>query len=956
MKRAAFSIVVVLSFASVLVAGERRYAFEQIKLDNGLTIISLEDFSCPIVAVQVWYHVGSKDEDPERQGFAHMFEHMMFRGTDRLGTEEHFKFVRRAGGDCNAYTSFDQTVYVNDLPSNQLELALWLESERMAFLKIDQDGFNTEEKVVEEERRMGLNRPYGTVLEKLLAEVYKHHPYRWSTIGNIPHLREATIDELQGFWDKFYVPNNATLVVVGAAKHAEVQALAKKYFGWIPRCPEPPRITIKEPEQKETKSVTIPEDKGPLPILGVLYRTVPNSHPDQVALDVLMGVLGGGESSRLYVEAVKEKKIAQVAMAGAFGLEQDGLAGAGGVLLPVVGKKKELMQTIKRHVKRITDEPISEAELSKMKNQMRRGEIQGALTISGKASQLGQYAVLWGDAEEINRRIDEIDAVKIDDVQRVAKKYLKKEHRLSVLIEPSVGGMIKSMFGSGYDEGTAAEKSTTQASQAAENRVAKRTGPKAAAVRPETFPEKPPVAKLLEDIPETPYSEKTLPNGLKVVAVSNYEVPMVWTRLGIKSGAWTEEKPGMAVATMGMLTKGTKTRNAKQLAETLESNAIELNGSADMDTAMVYASAMLPQLDLAMQLLVDVIQNPTFPQDEFDILQQQRKMGLMVQVKTPEYLAERELRQRMFGKHPYARTEDGEMEDLDKVKTDDLKAWWARHLRPDNAVMYVAGDIKADKAFELVEKHLGGWKVEGEFEPPTLPPVPEKQKTHIYIVDRPGSVQSQIRIGHLGITRQDRGYFVSRVLGQIFGGSFNSRLNKAIRVEKGLTYGAGGGFGPRRFAGTFRASTFTKTPSTAEAVRVILNEIDKIRSEAVTPEELSDTKTYITGSFPGDRETPMAVIGDLWMIETQGLPKDHLRQYLAGVKAATDEGVIATAKRLMDPEHLIIVVVGEAEKIKADLEKIAPVTVVGSGTETSEESTSQPAASPGGKAPAAGHY
>jgi zinc protease len=933
MKRLSLSIAVVLVFASVLVAGERRYAFEQVKLENGLTVISLEDFSCPIVAVQVWYHVGSKDEDPNRQGFAHMFEHMMFRGTDRLGTEEHFNFVRRAGGDCNAYTSFDQTVYVNDLPSNQLELALWLESERMAFLKIDQEGFSTEEKVVEEERRLGLNRPYGTVLEKLLAEVYKQHPYRWSTIGSIPHLREATIDELQAFWDKFYVPNNATLVVVGAAKHAEVQTLAKKYFGWIPKCPDVPRITIKEPEQKEARSVTIPEEKGPLPILGVLYRTVPENHPDHLPLQVLMGVLGGGESSRLYVDAVKEKKIAQVAMAGAFGMEQDGMAGAGGVLLPVVGKKKELMQAIKRQVKQITDAPITEAELSKMKNQMRRGEIEGALTVSGKASQLGQYAVLWGDAEEINRQLAQIDKVSIDDVQRVARQYLKKEHRLSILVEPSVGGMLKSMFGGGYDEGTAAEKSTTQSSQAGENRVAKRTGDKAQAVRPKEFPEKPPVGKLLEDYPETPSSEQTLPNGLKVVVVSNREVPMVWARLGLKSGAWTEDKPGTAVATMGMLTKGTKTRTAKELAETLESNAIELNGSAGMDTAMVSASAMLPQLDLAMEILLDVIQNPTFPQDEFDIMQQQRKMGLLVEAKTPEYLADRELRKQMFGKHPYARTEDGELEDLDKIKPDDLKAWWAKHLRPDNAVMYVAGDIDADKAFSLIEKRLGGWKVEGKFEPPVLPPVPEKQKTHIYIVDRPGSVQSQIRVGHIGITRKEKDYFASRVLGQIFGGSFNSRLNKAIRVEKGLTYGAGGGFSPSRFAGTFRASTFTKTPSTADALKTILAEVDKIRAEAVTVEELSDTKTYITGSFPGDRETPMAVVGDLWMIETQDLPKDHLREYLAAVKVVTDADLTGVAKRLMDPEHLIIVVVGEAEKIKADLEKIAPVTVLSCAAE-----------------------
>jgi predicted Zn-dependent peptidase len=178
-------------------------------LDNGLRVISLEDHSAPIVAVQLWYHVGSKDEQADRQGFAHMFEHMMFRGTDKLGPKDHFDYVRRTGGNCNAFTAFDQTVYVNELPSNQLELLLWLESERMAKLKIDEGGFDTERKVVEEERRLGLNQPYGDVLEKLLAELFSQHPYRWSPIGQIEHLRASTPDDIQKFWDTYYVPNNA---------------------------------------------------------------------------------------------------------------------------------------------------------------------------------------------------------------------------------------------------------------------------------------------------------------------------------------------------------------------------------------------------------------------------------------------------------------------------------------------------------------------------------------------------------------------------------------------------------------------------------------------------------------------------------------------------------------------------------------------------------------------------
>ena len=348
---------------------ERPFEYQEVVLDNGLKVISLEDFTCPIVAVQVWYHVGSKNEEPDRQGFAHMFEHMMFRGTDRLNETGHFDNIRKVGGNCNAYTSFDQTVYVNEVPSNQLEMVLWLEAERMAFLKIDEKGFYTERKVVEEELRMGHNRPYGRAPEKVLAAMYDDRPYAWTPGGQISHLRKAPIEELAAFWNKYYVPNNATLVVVGAVKHDDVRKLATKYFGWIPRCPDPEQPECKPfPMDKPRPPIEVAEDKGPLPLIGCAYFTVGSDHPDSVALEVLMGVLGGGESSRIYVDIVKEQKIAQIAIGGSFAFEDSGIAGAGGVLLPLVGDKSLLMKTIDKHIEQIVNEPISQSELDKLKN------------------------------------------------------------------------------------------------------------------------------------------------------------------------------------------------------------------------------------------------------------------------------------------------------------------------------------------------------------------------------------------------------------------------------------------------------------------------------------------------------------------------------------------------------------------------------------------------------------
>ncbi|MHC5120832.1 MAG: M16 family metallopeptidase, partial [Planctomycetota bacterium] len=244
MKRTALhGMILLISLTSLCVAksnkinpklkSDRLFDYQQLTLDNGLEVITLEDFSCPIVSVQVWYGVGSKDEKPDRQGYAHMFEHMMFKGTDRVSEKDHFDLLRKVGGTCNAYTSFDQTVYYETLPVDQIELALWLEAERMSFLKIDQYAFDTERKVVEEELRMRENQPYGNVFKKMAAELFTEHPYRWTPIGKLSHLRSTSVPELRQFWIDHYVPNNATLIIVGAIEHKKAQSLANDYFGWI---------------------------------------------------------------------------------------------------------------------------------------------------------------------------------------------------------------------------------------------------------------------------------------------------------------------------------------------------------------------------------------------------------------------------------------------------------------------------------------------------------------------------------------------------------------------------------------------------------------------------------------------------------------------------------------------------------------------------------------------------
>jgi zinc protease len=383
---------------------------------------------------------------------------------------------------------------------------------------------------------------------------------------------------------------------------------------------------------------------------------------------------------------------------------------------------------------------------------------------------------------------------------------------------------------------------------------------------------------------------------------------------------------------MSMLAQGTKNRNAKQMAEILESNAISLAGSASMDTASITGSALADKADLAMELLADMARNPVFPKEEYNILSSQTLVGLAISTKTPEYLADREFRRRIYGTHPYARTETGEVSDVRAIKVDDMKEWFAANVRPDNCTLYLAGDINADAGFALVEKFLGDWNADGELNLPALPALPEINETQILLYDRPGSEQSQIRVGHVSIGRTDSDYSKAMVMSSILGGSFNSRLNKAIRVDKGLTYGARGGLAARRFAGEFQISTFSKTVSTADTIQVILDVVKTMQDENPTETELQDTKTFVTGSFAGDRETPEATVGDLWLLETQSLPSNYQKLFLGDVTKTTADQVKTVAGKLIRRQGLVIVVVGEAEKIKADLVKIAPVTVINEET------------------------
>lgn len=897
-------------------ANAKRLDYRQIELENGLNVITLEDFYCPIVTVQLWYHVGSKDERPDRQGFAHLFEHMMFRGTDRLGPTDHFAYIRQAGGTANGHTGFDRTVYFETLPANEIELALWLEAERMAFLKIDQQAFDTERKVVEEERRMGMNEPYGMLMEHLFAEIFKVHPYRWTPIGKIPHLRATTAQELRDFWTRYYTPSNATLIIVGAVRHEDAQRLAKKYFGWIPRYDKPPQVAVHEPDPNGQRTVVLKEDNAPAPGVGVVYRTVPISSKDSVVLDIVSSILGGGNSSRLYRELVAEKQLAVMARSESWSLEQAGLFGAGAMLAPLGAEPNSVLAIIESQIARLRTEKVSERELTKAKNQMLRELVTQNLKVEKKAEMLGVAAVDVGDVSRVNHWLDDIRAVTADDILRVANEYLVPDRELAVKVEQNMPGAI------------ADKKNEEESAVTAEPEKTSPPPGRGGLVRSRDFPDKPPIAKLSPSRLTPPHSSRVLPNGLKVLVVPNHEVPFVSIQLGLLAGAWTEDKPGTAVMTMRMLTKGTVKHSEGELADEMETCAITLGGSGEMDTCMVNASCLTEYVGRTMGLMSEVVLQPTFPAEEFEKLRKQVLTSLAISSAEPEYLAERELKRRLYDDHPYSRMAAGEVADVNALAVDDLKQWWQKFARPDMAVLIFAGDIEEDKAIELANETFGRWTASLPQPKKELPKLEEVGQTHIYLVDKPGSVQSQIRIAQRGITRHDDGYFTSRIVSNYFGWGFESRLNRSIRVQKGLTYGVWGSYMAQRFAGEFTVGTFSKPQSTAQAVGAVLDEIKRLTNEGPSEKELENSRSNILGGFIRERETPQQTAADLWMIESQGLNDNYLDMLLSGVADTKQADCERLVRRTIEPDKMIIVVVGEADKLKDDLEKIAPVTVV----------------------------
>jgi zinc protease len=939
--------------------------FTQFTLPNGLRVILHEDHSTPIVAVNVWYHVGSKNEVPGRTGFAHLFEHMMFQGSLHHD-DDYFPPLQEAGGTLNGSTNSDRTNYWEVVPSNFVELALWLESDRMGYLldALTEGKLNNQRDVVKNEKRQNYdNRPYGLVGAKIAETMYpKDHPYHWLTIGSLDDLTAASREDVSDFFRRFYTPNNASLSIAGDFNPAEVRALVERYFGPLKRGPEVQKVSPARPALEKEQRMTM-EDRVSLPRLYLTWHTEPQFTSNDAPLDQLAFVLAGGKGSRLYRSLVYDKQIAQDVAAFNNSRELAGQFQITATAKPGV-KLEDLEAAIDAEIAKLKTEPPTQEELERAYNAREASFVYGLQTVGGfggKSDQLNQYAVFLNQPGYFQTDLLRYRSVTPADVMTVANGYLT-DKRLVLTVMPRQRGKTTGDPAPASPTGAIATPSQQTGTQAAATTPATRTGGTTpAGVQPQTRSESaatapagatPPTtaAKRSADKgqdksqlgglyvkpqpkPEPSFKlpqiqRRKLSNGLEVLIVEQHEVPVVNMNLVLRTGgaADPQDRAGLASLTATLIDEGTKTRSSMDISNQLASIGARLGTGSDFDNSAMNLLTLSKHLDRALEIYSDVVTNPTFPENELELQRKSRLATLMQRKDDANAIAGIVYPSLLYGRnHPYGHPSMGDEQSVRATTNEDVRRFYETYYRPNNAALIVAGDVKPATLMPKLERAFANWK-RGEIPAVNIGLPPAREKATVYIVDKPGAAQSVLMIGQVGQPRSTPDYFPLIVMNTMLGGQFTSRVNMNLREDKGYTYGARTAFDYRRSAGPFMATAGVQTAVTKESVYEFLKELRGIRGERpVTAEELDFSKQAITRGFPRTFETPEQIANRLTDVVVYNLPDDYFNNYIARVRAVTVDDINRVANRYLDPSRMAILVVGDRKVIEPGLRSLTDV-------------------------------
>ncbi|MGI6455696.1 MAG: M16 family metallopeptidase [bacterium] len=866
--------------------------FQKFVLDNGLTLIVHEDHKAPIVAVNVWYHVGSRDEKPGKTGFAHLFEHLMFNGSEHYD-DDYFKLVEPAGAtDLNGTTSNDRTNYFQTVPTSALDLVLWLESDRMGFMKgaINQEKLDEQRGVVQNEKRQRENVPYGKVDEIITVNTYpKGHPYSWTVIGSMDDLNAASLEDVHEWFDTYYGAANAFIAIAGDVDAEEVKEKVEKYFGNIPS--GPPLIKQKQWIAKRSgEHRLVHYDRVPQSRVYKVWNTPGWGMDESLYLDLFADVLASGKNSRLYKRLVYEDQVATSVSAFQIPGEIGGQFYIIATARPGEDLKK-VEQMVDEEFQRLLKDGPTEQELQRVKMDSLSGLIKGMQRIGGfggKSDILVEYAVYGGDPGLYKKDLKLYESASVENVKSTAQEWL------------SDGVFVLEVYPYGDYQTLAADVDRSKLPEVGETPEAE-------------FPK---------------FQRKELANGLDVLVAERHDVPVVELRLVLDIGYaadHVEELPGLTRLAMDMLDEGTENRSALEISEQLELLGASIFSSSNRDVSSVGLSALTSTLDDALEIFADVVLNPTFDQKELERLKKLQLAAIQQEKQNPTSMASRVLPALIYGKdHAYGlpASGSGNEESVQAVTAEHLTKFHQNWFKPNHATVIVVGDTTMEEMIPKLEKTLQSWE-KGEIPEKNIHTVESPEQSRVYILNRPAAESSVVVAAHLMPPKANPDEIPIEMMNTILGGSFSSRINMNLREDKHWSYGAGSSVSDTRGPGAFVVSTSVQMDKTSDAMKEILREIQEIRGDRPPSEdELEFMVNKRVLQLTGGWETLGSVAGSIQEIIAYDLPEDYWEQYPKKLHSLSLDVVSEAAGKHLKPESLIWVIVGDQEQIEPGIREL----------------------------------
>ena len=885
--------------------------YETYTLPNGLKVITHLDHRLPLVAVDLWYHVGPLNERPGRTGFAHLFEHMMFEGSEHVGEKAHIKDVDAAGATgVNGTTDFDRTNYFETMPANQLELALWLESDRMGFLMegLDRKLLQNQRDVVRNEKRQGEGRPYAAASDAVAHMLYpKDHPYYADVIGSHADVEAARIADVRDFHQQFYTPNNASIAIAGDFDPVKLKALLTKYFGPIPAGPKVDPVTVVTPPITSQRRATV-TDTVRLPELTIAWLTPAAYAPDSYSMDAAIFALGQGKTSRLEQALVYKTQVAQRVQCRNRSNKLNGSAECMVIAKPGV-KLEDLEKTVWAEIAKLQTDGPTAIELESAKAGRLTRTITGLQTLGGFggiADTMNQYNQYTGDPGYLPKDIAAEEAVTVASAKAAAVKYLTQNSAVVVYCVP--GKKVSSEVPRSPEDTDADVKITnpyTPEFEAAQSW--RKTMPKAG----------PPVTVHLP-VPQT----FMLANGLKVYVVPEPSLPILSASLVTRAGGENNstDKAGLASLTAQVMGEATTTRDLTQLAEAQERIGTRIGVLAGMDSASASMTVLTNHTGEGLDLLADVLQHPAFNDADLDRLRRQRLIGIQQETDNVQAIATRVAPKLLYGDQPYGVSATGTTESITGLTRADVTGFYAAHFGPADSGLVFVGDITVLQARKLAERYFGKWTATTSA-PAMVPPPPAPPATHIVIVDKPGAPQTSLLAVGFGVPANSPDLQTISVMNYVLGGSFASRINMNLREVHGYTYGANSQYQSYRMGGNFAAGGLVRTDITGPAAKELMYEIKRFPTTPPTEVELTAAKDARVQSLPGLFETDGAIAGSIGGIFLYNRPLDYFATLPAKYRAVTSADVERVAKQDIHPDQLIIVAAGDRAKIEPQLKE-----------------------------------